>query len=452
MKPGLGHGQATLTSFVVSNAGTRYEPTSLRQRTLTMSVVNKLIIQCALPISLVDHPCFRSCLADFDPKYLPPCRQTVANTILPQMLQAKQNELASFLSKCDNISLTTDIWTDRRMHSFLGVTAHTFSDGKPCAHLLAFQVFSGSHTGQKIADAVESVVTQNNLSGKVRCIVTDNASNMMKAMSVMFDIGEAVSVGNDVEVDDPSLWEDDCENDLLNAFECEHISCFAHSLQLVVRDGLAAMTMARLLLGKTCKLSNLIHQSSLFRGVYEAAMGRGKIIPSANATRWNSLYCQLKVVVELDQSTVNTVLRQNNHENLVLSTRDLTQLKEIITLLEPFSEATLMTQGDKTVTISCVVPILLSLRKHLLGCLEPSSSLTVAATTLSQSLHSRFAGLFSLLGIPSDVSSHFNTLQYSSNIFLMTPALDPEYAFNWLQDHPGSSEDRDALRFKISGV
>ena len=67
-------------------------------------------------------------------------------------------------------------------------------------------------------------------------------------------------------------------------------------------------------------------------------------------------------------------------------------------------------------------------------------------------LHGRFAGLFSLLGIPIDVSSQFNTLQYSSNIFLMTPALDPEYAFNWHQDHPGSSEDRDALRFKISGV
>jgi len=85
MKAGLGHGQATLTSFVVSNAGTRYESTNLRQRTLTMSVVNKLIIQCALPISLVDHPSFRSCLADFDPKYLPPCRQTVTNSILPQL-------------------------------------------------------------------------------------------------------------------------------------------------------------------------------------------------------------------------------------------------------------------------------------------------------------------------------------------------------------------------------
>lgn len=84
-KAGLGHGQATLT-YVVSNAGTRYESTNLRQQTLTMPVVNKLIIQCALPISVVDHPSFLSCLADFDPKYLPPCRQTVANSILPQLL------------------------------------------------------------------------------------------------------------------------------------------------------------------------------------------------------------------------------------------------------------------------------------------------------------------------------------------------------------------------------
>ena len=184
MKAGLGHGQATLTSFVVSNAGTRYESTNLRQRTLTMSVVNKLIIQCALPISLVDHPSFRSCLADFDPKYLPPCRQTVTNSILPQ-LQNKTN-LHQFLANVKTFPWRPIFGLIGVCTLFLGVTAHTFSDGKPCSYLLAFKGFSGSHTGQKIA--LESVVTQNTLSGKVRCIVTDNASNMKKAMSVMFDM------------------------------------------------------------------------------------------------------------------------------------------------------------------------------------------------------------------------------------------------------------------------
>lgn len=446
-------GQSTLSSFVVASAGSRYEPSSLRQKSLTASLVRHLIVDCGLPISLVDHPSFRAFLRDFDAKYVPPCRQTVTDSILPYMLNSTQNKITQVLDKSSDVSLTADIWTDRRMHSFLGVTVHMFHDGKPYSYLLAFRVFSGSHTGQKIADTLESIISQNSLQGKIRCIVTDNASNMRKAMSVMFEVGDS-SFGFPAEVDDPSLWEDDIESDVLGTvgMGCEHISCFAHSLQLVVHDGLDALTMTRLLLAKTSKLSNLIHQSSLFRGMYEEGMGSGKIVPSANETRWNSVFCQLKVVAGLDQTRLNSVLHDSNHDNLKLTPRDLAQLNEIVKLLEPFAEATLITPGEKMVTISCVVPIVLALQKHLHSSLATNSSLKPVITTLLQSLEGRFCMLFALLDVPSTKASGFNGLQFTSNLFVMAPALDPEYAFNWLQDHPGNSEAKDALRFKITGM
>jgi len=57
----------------------------------------------------------------------------------------------------------------------------------PKSHLLAFKCFEESHTGQRIAEALESVMIGNQIQNKVRWIVTDNASNIRKAMSVMFD-------------------------------------------------------------------------------------------------------------------------------------------------------------------------------------------------------------------------------------------------------------------------
>jgi len=78
--------------------------------------------------------------------------------------------------------------------------------------------------------------------------------------------------------------------------DMQHISCFVHSLQLVVRDGLAALSSARGLLGKCSKLANLLHQSALFQSSYEQIMGSGKVVPSPNDTRWNSTFRQLQCI------------------------------------------------------------------------------------------------------------------------------------------------------------
>ena len=446
-------GQSTLNSFVTLDSP-QYASSSIRQKTLTTSLIHNLIIHCALPISIVDHPNFRAFLSDFDPKYSPPVRQTVTNSILPQMLQSQQTKIASFLERCADVSLTVDIWTDRRMHSFIGVTVHAFNNGAPESRLLAFKCFSGSHTGQRIAEALEDIVEQHSIRGKIRCVVTDNASNMRKALSLILEVSET-SVVTDGGVDDPSLWDDGevGDGDVLDRLttDQEHIPCFAHSLQLVVRDGLTALGLARTLLAKCCKLANLLHQSSLFRSAYEQTMGTGKVVPSSNETRWNSTYKQLRCIAELEQAKVNALLREKSHENLILSAKDLQQLQDIIAILQPFAEATDMTQGDKMITISCVVPIILALNKHLQSRSSPNSMLSSFASTLHHSLKSRFGKLFESMGIQFPTLASHNQLEFSSNLFLQAAALDPAFAFNWLEDHPGTSAEQEALRLRISG-
>ena len=139
-----------------------------------------------------------------------------------------------------------------------------------------------SHTGRRIADALEDIVEQHSIRDKICCIVPDNALNTRKALSLILEVSDT-SVVTDGGVDDPSLWDDGevGDGDVLDplATNQEHIPCFVHSLQLVVQDGLTALGLARTLLAECCKSANLPHQSSLFRSAYEQAIGTGKVVP-----------------------------------------------------------------------------------------------------------------------------------------------------------------------------
>jgi hypothetical protein len=288
--------QSSMASYVTSQGDTHYGQSNPRQRSLTKSLILNVIVQCNLPVSLVDNPHFRAFLAELDPKFTPPCRQTVTYTILPQLLESQKAKVRAVINSSSDISLTADIWTDRRSHAFLAVTFHLFKNGQPVSGLLDFRAFGGSHTGVLISEAMESMISDYGIGNKIRTIVTDNAANMRKALSVLLTSDDIGNGNNDVDdVDDPSLWEDDPSVDVaaIVGSGAVHLPCFAHSIQLVVRDGLSTLNCARTLLAKCCKLSNLLHQSALFRGAFEKAMGDGRSIPAINDTRWNSVSKQL---------------------------------------------------------------------------------------------------------------------------------------------------------------
>jgi len=109
-----------------------------------------------------------------------------------------------------------------------------------------------------------------------------------------------------------------------------------------------------------------MHQSAVFRTAFEDTFGTGKSIPSSNDTRWNSAYRQIEAVVEMDQVKLSNVLNQTSHPNLIFTAKEVAQLLEMTSILSPFTETTDITQADVTVTISCVVPTILSLRRFLI--------------------------------------------------------------------------------------
>ena len=168
---------------------------------------------------------------------------------------------------CQTVSITVDIWSDRKMRSFLGVTAHVVVQEKE-AHLLKFftlacEQFVGRHLGENIAAAFEKIVQQFEIKNKITYIITDNAANtsMKKAFNTCFPSFEEENFPtlNERASTSSLLSENTDQEDVDNEFsmfpldEADQIevnaelatitsnirlSCFSHSFLLVIRDGI----------------------------------------------------------------------------------------------------------------------------------------------------------------------------------------------------------------------
>jgi len=69
-------------------------------------------------------------------------------------------------------------------------------------------------------------------------------------------------------------------------------------------------------------------------------------------------------------------------------------------------------------------------------------------------IRARFHGLYELLGLQSDphADRHGQDLGFNNTVSFMAAALDPKFGFRWLQDHPGSEEDKEELKLKITSI
>lgn len=111
-------GQISIAGFLSSpckddDIGARkYSSQNPKQKTVTESLIQNLIVNSSLPVSIVDNPHFRQFLFDLDSKYNPPCRQMVTNSYIPQAVNDKKVKLQSILDSAHYVTLTADVWTD----------------------------------------------------------------------------------------------------------------------------------------------------------------------------------------------------------------------------------------------------------------------------------------------------------------------------------------------------
>lgn len=440
-----------------------YKRSHPKQINITESIVMDLMVQCNLPFTLVEHPSFRKFLSVCDNQYSYITNKAAVDSLKKHYETSKEN-LKAEIRQCDGISVTLDIWSDRKMRAFLGVTGHFIVEDESClklqTKLLSCERIFGRHTGDQIRLAFETVVEEYSIRDRIDYIVTDNAANMKKAFTAAFpsddpqkEVGASSSQAkeNATIIENEELWEclPDDEEIYLAMFveqtaKRSRLPCFTHTLQLCVADSLKETDGMRQILSKCSRICSLLHTSTSFRENFEAKFGKQIGIPAVNVTRWNSTFRQLKAIIGLDQVSLNEILDSQGSQNQSLTAMDLNKLQELVSVLDLFADATDLTQGDKTVTLSLVLPCILSIYKHLED-LRPRFCAPLVRK-LQDSLKKRFQNIFDL--VASDRTSN------SSTIYLMATVLDPAFGITWTESLPNEynpgEETSDILRRRIS--
>ena len=149
-------------------------------------------------------------------------------------------------------------------------------------------------------------------------------------------------------------------------------------------------------------------------------------------TRWNSKLLQISAITSLSHQELCDLLEDQVHKELKFSAREWSQLQELVTVLQPFPEATNLTQGEKIVTISIVLPSVLSLNNHLQYLIRNVRYLSCLVKALKNSLWKRFQGIFVTVNmLESDQVSNQLTFHF---------ILDPAFCLFWI-DHDVLVED-----------
>lgn len=204
------------------------------------------------------------------------------------------------------------------------------------------------------------------------------------------------------------------------------LSCFAHTMQLCIRDGLRSATHVPKILAKCQTLAKFSHKSSKMADLLEQLNVQ---ITRMNVTRWNSEFLLIKSISSIGKTDLEAIT--SVMENPVkFSNNDLTILEEIIEILQPFYEISIKCQAEIAVTASLVVPSVVHLISHLRDIKGEISFCTKLVQQLQASINVRFAGITDrLYRIDSAEDA-----PYRDSLYFIASVLDPQFKFHWVRD------------------
>ena len=224
------------------------------------------------PFSVVEDPGFIRLVSVLEPRYVIPSRKYLVDKVLPTVHSDVTSQVKNEIETVSYFSFTTDAWSAAAGNaSLLSLTAHWLTDNffKKSA-VLHVQPLEDSHTGVYLAEVYKKMFDNWKISAnQVHLVLRDKAANMVKAMQ---------------EASLPSF------------------GCFAHSLQLVVEDGVLSQRAVIDVLA-TCRkiVGHFKHSTIAYSRL--CSIQQCLDIPQHHLqqdiqTRWNSSLYMVQSVIE----------------------------------------------------------------------------------------------------------------------------------------------------------
>ena len=275
------------------------------------------------PLSIVSDVGFIKLLNTLEPRYKLPSRHYFTENVIPEMKQSIDLQIAELIKNVHYFSFTTDIWsTSLNNQSLISLTAHWIDNS--CARrsdVLHVQRIKESHSGTAICQMIETIIDDWKISKeRVYIVLTDNASNMKKALR-------------------------DCDG------------CFAHSLQLVVNDGVLSQRMVIDTLAVSRKIVGRFKHSMLAYHLLDEIRERLDIakhkLQQDEPTRWNSTLFMLESIY---QQKMALAAYATEHGGItMLNNNQLDIARKIISTLKPVEEITKII-STSSACLSAVIP------------------------------------------------------------------------------------------------
>ena len=353
--------QSSIDDYVETKP--KYSQNDQRQIQLTDALV-LFIAGDLMPLSVVESTNFRNLCEQLNPRFQVPSRSHLTKKLLHEKSSEIQSNLKLRLKKAQSVCLTIDMWSNRQMKGFLGITGHYIVDWTMQSVMIACKRFKGKHTSENIRQVYEETIACFDIAEKIEGVISDNASNMVKAFDFSLPgfTEEKRTDGDDDDDDDSNDEKNDIsmeDSDSTDEFDClpKHYRCYAHSLQLVVRDGLKeAGQHLKTVIAKASNIVNFVRKSVNASEILEDE----KKLQASNATRWNSQLYMIQSILNVPEEKLNSI-----ECNFKLSTYERKLLSELCTILGPFEHVTVLVQKENNVSASLTVPVTIGLKHQM---------------------------------------------------------------------------------------
>lgn len=339
-----------------------------KQQLITDKIA-RMICTDMQPYSIVEDSGFREVIKAAEPRYILPSRKTFSTQIIPQLYSKTMELVKSDVNDAVSLAITTDGWTSRSNNSYLSYTAHFLTeDFKPRNYCLGVENCDDSHSAVNLATSLSQCIstwtTEAQKERKMKLfVVSDNAANIQAAVS---------------KVSQLTL--------------CKPLSCFAHTLQLVVNGAVNNCPDLQTTVSKAKSITTSFKhsvQSTQKLLAVEKQMGFPQLkLKQHCPTRWNSMYDMLERCVMLKDAV--TVVTASSKKMSTLTASEWEIAEACVSILQPFKVATAALSAFKYPSLSMVIPTLNQLKHNLQLKSETSSCLQILIEQLLNNIEARW--------------------------------------------------------------